>query len=124
MAIKYLHLSSAPSALSRWCCAYVFNHTLLLAFHARVGAKSLGGFLALSALPGKFLLKDVVLLAAAKWSFGEAWTSSVRMRRKEGVVRHESDPGGSRPRDFHGLKGLNVLLAGLGKVDCWESTHS
>jgi hypothetical protein len=66
MAIKYLHLSSAPSALSRWCCAYVFNHTLLLAFHARVGAKSLGGFLALSALPGKFLLKDVVFARGGK----------------------------------------------------------
>ena len=32
------------------------------------------------ALPGQFLLKDVVLLGAAIWSFGEAWTSSVRCR--------------------------------------------
>jgi uncharacterized membrane protein YkgB len=35
---------------------------------------SLGGFPALSAMPGQFLLKDVVLLAAALWSFGEAWS--------------------------------------------------
>jgi hypothetical protein len=39
---------------------------------------SLGGFPALSALPGQFLLKDVVLLGAALWSLGEAWASSVR----------------------------------------------
>jgi uncharacterized membrane protein YkgB len=34
---------------------------------------SLGGFPALSAVPGQFLLKDVVLLGAALWSLGEAW---------------------------------------------------
>ena len=33
---------------------------------------SVGGFPALSALPGQFLLKDVVLLGAAVWSLGEA----------------------------------------------------
>jgi uncharacterized membrane protein YkgB len=33
---------------------------------------SLNGFPALSALPGRFLLKDVVLLGGAIWSLGEA----------------------------------------------------
>jgi len=33
---------------------------------------SAGGFPALSVVPGQFLLKDVVLLAAAVWSFAEA----------------------------------------------------
>ena len=33
---------------------------------------SLGGFPALSAMPGQFLLKDVVLLGAALWTLGEA----------------------------------------------------
>jgi len=33
---------------------------------------SLGGFPALSAMPGQFLLKDLVLLGAAVWSLGEA----------------------------------------------------
>src|SRR5262245_3300517 len=33
---------------------------------------SLGGFPALSVVPGQFILKDVVLLAAAVWSLGEA----------------------------------------------------
>lgn len=34
---------------------------------------SAGGFPALSALPGQFLIKDIVLLGAAMWAFGEAW---------------------------------------------------
>jgi reactive chlorine resistance protein C len=46
---------------------------------------SLGGFPALSALPGQFLLKDVVLLGAALWSLGEAWASSVRCHITEAV---------------------------------------
>ena len=33
---------------------------------------SLGGFPALSALPGQFILKDLVLLGAAVWSLGES----------------------------------------------------
>jgi uncharacterized membrane protein YkgB len=33
---------------------------------------SLGGFPALSVVPGQFILKDVVLLGAAVWSLGEA----------------------------------------------------
>jgi len=37
--------------------------------------ESLGGFPALSVLPGQFLLKDVVLLSAAIWSFAEAWSA-------------------------------------------------
>ena len=36
---------------------------------------SLGGFPALSVLPGQFLIKDVVLLAAAVWVFAEAWNA-------------------------------------------------
>ena len=32
----------------------------------------LGGFPALSIIPGQFLLKDVVLLGAAVWSAGDA----------------------------------------------------
>jgi reactive chlorine resistance protein C len=33
---------------------------------------SLGGFPAISAVPGQFLLKEVVLLGAALWSLGES----------------------------------------------------
>ena len=37
---------------------------------------SLGGFPALSALPGQFLIKDLALLGIALWSLGEAWRAS------------------------------------------------
>ena len=37
---------------------------------------SAGGFPALSALPGQFLIKDLALLGIALWSLGEAWKGS------------------------------------------------
>jgi len=39
---------------------------------------SLGGFPALSALPGQFLIKDLALLGISLWTFGEAWKASQR----------------------------------------------
>ena len=39
---------------------------------------SLGGFPALSALPGQFLIKDLALLGIALWTLGEAWKASQR----------------------------------------------
>jgi uncharacterized membrane protein YkgB len=41
---------------------------------------SLGGFPALSALPGQFLIKDLALLGISLWSLGEAWQASERAR--------------------------------------------
>ena len=41
---------------------------------------SLGGFPALSALPGQFLIKDLALLGISLWSLGEAWQASERTR--------------------------------------------
>ena len=46
--------------------------TLSFLFSTPGWEQSLGGFPALSAIPGQFLLKDVVLLGAAIWSLGEA----------------------------------------------------
>lgn len=46
--------------------------TLTFLFTTPGWEASLGGFPALSALPGQFLLKDVVLLGAAVWSLREA----------------------------------------------------
>ena len=43
---------------------------------------SLGGFPALSAVPGQFLLKDIVLLGASLWTAGEA----VAARRSGGLA--------------------------------------
>ena len=37
---------------------------------------SAGGFPALSALPGQFLIKDLALLGIALWTLGEAWKAS------------------------------------------------
>ena len=37
---------------------------------------SLGGFPALSAAPGQFLIKDLALLGIALWSLGESWTAA------------------------------------------------
>ena len=39
---------------------------------------SLGGFPALSAVPGQFLIKDLALLGISLWSLGEAWKASER----------------------------------------------
>lgn len=39
-----------------------------------------GGFPALSVVPGQFLVKDVVLLAAALWTLGESWAAAHRDR--------------------------------------------
>jgi uncharacterized membrane protein YkgB len=44
---------------------------------------SLGGFPALSAVPGQFLIKDLALLGISLWSLGEAWRASER------AVRHD-----------------------------------
>ncbi len=39
---------------------------------------SAGGFPALSALPGQFLIKDLALLGISLWSLGESWQASMR----------------------------------------------
>ena len=43
---------------------------------------SLGGFPALSALPGQFLIKDLALVGIALWTLGEAWKASERRGRQ------------------------------------------
>ena len=37
---------------------------------------SLGGFPALSAVPGQFLIKDLALLGISLWTLGDAWKAS------------------------------------------------
>src|SRR3954454_23499997 len=39
---------------------------------------SLGGFPALSVVPGQFLIKDLALLGISLWTLGEAWKASQR----------------------------------------------
>lgn len=70
------HWSAKTSALGSAAAVIMFLTTLSFLFSTPGWEPSLGGFPSLSALPGEFVLKDVVLLGVALWSFGEAWTSS------------------------------------------------
>ena len=76
------HWSAKASALGSAGAVLMFLSTLSFLFSTPGWEPSLGGFPSLSAMPGQFLLKDVVLLGAAIWSLGEAWTSNVRTQRK------------------------------------------
>lgn len=49
---------------------------------------SAGGFPALSAVPGQFLIKDVVLLGASLWIFGEAWRVQIAGDRSEALFNN------------------------------------
>jgi len=67
------HWSAKASAFGSAAAVLMFLTTLSFLLSTPGWEPSAGGFPALSALPGQFLLKDVVLLGAAIWSFGEAW---------------------------------------------------
>jgi reactive chlorine resistance protein C len=77
------HWSAKASAIGSAGAVLMFLTTLSFLFSTPGWEPTLGGFPSLSALSGQFLLKDVVLLGAAIWSLGEAWTSSVRTHRKK-----------------------------------------
>ena len=65
-------VSAKVSAIGSGLAAVMFLTTLTFLFSTPGWEPSVGGFPALSAMPGQFLLKDIVLLAAALWSLGEA----------------------------------------------------
>lgn len=66
-------LSARASAVGSALAVGMFATTLSFVLTTPgVWEASLGGFPALSAVPGQFLLKDVVLLGAALWTLGEA----------------------------------------------------
>jgi len=60
------------SAVGSGLAAGMFVTTLTFLFTTPGWEPSLGGFPALSAMPGQFVLKDVVLLGASLWTAGEA----------------------------------------------------
>jgi reactive chlorine resistance protein C len=70
-------VSARIAALGSALAVMTFLTTLTFLFSTPGWEASLGGFPALSVVPGQFLLKDVVLLGAAVWSLGEA-SSAVR----------------------------------------------
>lgn len=65
-------VSTKASAVGSLLAVGLFLGTLSFLFSTPGWEPSLGGFPALSTLPGQFLLKDVVLLGASVWSLGEA----------------------------------------------------
>src|SRR5258708_26338699 len=65
-------VSALAVAIGGGMAIATFLTTLSFLFTTPGWEQSLGGFPALSALPGQFLLKDFVLLGAAVWSLREA----------------------------------------------------
>ena len=72
MMIASRPFSSRVSAIGSALAALMFVGTLTFLFSTPGWEPSLGGFPALSVVPGQFLIKDVVLLGAAIWTLGEA----------------------------------------------------
>lgn len=69
--------SARASAVGSALAVGMFLSTLSFLFSTPgVTEASLGGFPALTVLPGQFLIKDIVLLGVALWSLGEAWEAS------------------------------------------------
>jgi reactive chlorine resistance protein C len=64
--------SPKVSAIGSGLAAVMFLTTLTFILSTPGWEPSLGGFPALSVVPGQFIIKDIVLLAAAVWSLGEA----------------------------------------------------
>jgi uncharacterized membrane protein YkgB len=71
-------VSAKVAALGSAMAVAMFLTTLSFLFSTPGWEPSLGGFPALSVLPGQFLLKDVVLLAAAVYSLGESLAAAER----------------------------------------------
>lgn len=75
-------VSARAAALGSALAVGMFLTTLsFLLTTPGVWESTVGGFPALSVVPGQFLVKDFVLLGVALWSFGEAWESSRGARR-------------------------------------------
>jgi reactive chlorine resistance protein C len=75
-------LSPRASVLGSALAVGMFLTTLsFLVTTPGVWEPSAGGFPALSALPGQFLIKDLALLGIALWTLGEAWKAIERRSR-------------------------------------------
>ena len=68
------------SALGSGLAVGMFLTTLSFLVTTPGWEPSLGGFPAVSAMPGQFVLKDIVLLGAALWTAGEAWAARPPVR--------------------------------------------
>ena len=81
------------SAVGSAAAVFMFLTTLSFLFSAPGWEPSLGGFPALSTSVGQFLIKDVVLLGAAIWTCGEAYSAAVHTARPRATLAEE--PGAS-----------------------------
>lgn len=81
------------SAVGSAAAVFMFLTTLSFLFSAPGWEPSLGGFPALSTSVGQFLVKDVVLLGAAIWTCGEAYSAAVHTARPRATLAEE--PGAS-----------------------------
>lgn len=82
-------ISARACAIGSAAAVLMFLTTLSFLCSTPGWEPSLGGFPALSALPGQFLLKDVVLLGAALWSLGDALAACANPR---GAAAHAHVP--------------------------------
>ena len=71
MMIALRPLSATVAAVGSGAAVVMFLTTLSFLVSTPGWEPSLGGFPALSVVPGQFLVKDIVLLGAALWSLGE-----------------------------------------------------
>ena len=71
--------SAKIAAIGSGVAVLIFLGTLSFLFSTPGWEASLGGFPALSVVPGQFLIKDVVLLGAALWLLGEALAHAKRV---------------------------------------------
>ena len=77
LLIALRFISPRASALGSALAVGMFLTTLsFLVTTPGVWEPSLGGFPALSAIPGQFLIKDLALLGISLWTLGEAWQVS------------------------------------------------
>ena len=81
MMIALRPLSAAMAAIGSGAAVVMFLTTLSFLVSTPGWEPSLGGFPALSVVPGQFLVKDLVLLGAAMWSLGEALQQLQRGRQ-------------------------------------------
>lgn len=76
-------LSPKVSAIGSLLAMLMFLMTMSFLFSTPGWEPSLGGFPALSVVPGQFLVKDILLFGAAVWSLGE----SLEQQSKASIVR-------------------------------------
>jgi len=78
--ISLRFVSPKASAIGSVLAMGLFATTLSFLISTPGWESTLGGFPALSAMPGQFLLKDIVLFGAAVWSLGDSLAAIVASR--------------------------------------------